>query len=88
MKIENDHGVFYMKNGRLHRVSQPAVIWADGQKEWWYRGDYHRTDGPAIEHPDGSVCWYLFGKRYDSERDYNRALKYNVVTGEHAIINV
>lgn len=49
--------------GKLHRVGGPAVIKADGTKEWWLDGKRSNPDGPAIERPDGSKEWYLDGKK-------------------------
>jgi len=46
----------------LHRDGGPALIDADGTKEWWVDGKRHRLDGPAIESADGSKVWYKDGK--------------------------
>ncbi|NJO58776.1 MAG: hypothetical protein HC836_10640 [Richelia sp. RM2_1_2] len=39
----------WRKDGVLHRIDGPAVIWPDGSKEWYKNGRLHRIDGPAIE---------------------------------------
>lgn len=32
----------------LHRVERPAVIYPNGDYEWWFMGSRHRIDGPAV----------------------------------------
>ena len=34
--------------GVLHRFFEPAVIYPNGDKEWWYNGMRHRVGGPAV----------------------------------------
>lgn len=36
--IENIHGKFWYKNGKLHRLDGPAVEWTNGGKEWYIEG--------------------------------------------------
>ena len=43
----------------LHKEDGPAVVYADGTKEWRQHGQVHRVDGPAIEWRNGSVEWWL-----------------------------
>lgn len=39
----------WYKNGQCHRDGDlPAVVWKDGQEEWYQRGLRHRLLGPAI----------------------------------------
>jgi hypothetical protein len=44
----------------------PAVVRADGTKEWYVNGKHHRhpNQGPAIEYEDGSKEWWWHGKRH------------------------
>jgi hypothetical protein len=49
-------------NGDLHRVDGPAVIYADGHKEWWQNCELHRDDGPAVINADGDKFWCQHGK--------------------------
>ena len=57
--------LMWWKNHQFHRVSGPAVIYADGT-QWWYRdGKLHRFDGPAIIRADGSQEWWEDGKKID-----------------------
>jgi hypothetical protein len=30
-------------NGKIHREDGPAVEWADGSRQWWYRGEQLRV---------------------------------------------
>ena len=46
----------------LHREDGPAVVRADGTKEWYLNGKLHREDGPAVESSSGSKEWYLNGQ--------------------------
>ena len=54
--------VLYAIDGRCHRITYPAVEYADGMREWYRDGKLHREDGPAIEYADGMRVWYLKGK--------------------------
>ena len=55
---------YYNNSGRLHREEGPAVIWPNGECEWYRNGLRHRDNGPAIEWPDGSKEWYQNGQRH------------------------
>jgi hypothetical protein len=37
--VDPSNVIRYYLNGQLHREDGPAVIWADGGKEWWYNGE-------------------------------------------------
>ena len=45
-------GTLYYLNGKIHRMGNPAIVWADDNKEWYYEGKLHRPlgEGPAIEY--------------------------------------
>lgn len=60
-KLVGSSMVEYTLRGKLHRIDGPAVLHADGTREWWVGGLLHREDGPAIEHADGSTDWYEYG---------------------------
>ena len=51
-------------NSELHRLDGPAIVWADGSKEWYVDGIQHRLDGPAIEWTNGEKRWYVNGKKH------------------------
>ena len=40
--------LYYNKDGKPHREDGPAIIDADGRKEWYQNGEYHREDGPCL----------------------------------------
>jgi hypothetical protein len=61
---KNKDGVFYFKDGKLHRTDGPAYEGTNGDKEWYIDGKLHRTDGPAYERADGSKWWYVDGMQY------------------------
>ena len=37
------------------------VIDENGNKKWYWNGDYHREDGPAIEYSNGTRAWFRQG---------------------------
>jgi len=45
----------------LHREDGPAIVWIDGNMEWWLNGLRHREDGPALLWHDGHKEWWLNG---------------------------
>lgn len=51
------HYVAWTLRGRLHRQDGPAVIYDDGNYEWYCHGQVHRDNGPAVKH-DGKHEWY------------------------------
>ena len=59
-----DGDLYYYKDPEkqiLHRRDGPAVIYEDGDVEYWQNGRMHRLDGPAIEWSDGSKEWIING---------------------------
>jgi hypothetical protein len=67
----------WRKNGDLHRVNGPAVIYPCGSEEWYQDGELHREDGPAViinenykrslNHADwqtGIILYYRHGERH------------------------
>jgi hypothetical protein len=53
---------WYNEKNQLHREDGPAIIYADGDKEWFINDKLHREDGPAIIYADGDKFWYLNDK--------------------------
>jgi len=45
-----------------HCEDGPAIIFPNGDKEWWVNGELHREDGPAVLRVNGSNEWWLHGK--------------------------
>jgi antitoxin component YwqK of YwqJK toxin-antitoxin module len=64
-----DWYVVFRKNGQLHRDNDlPAVIYANGEKEWYQNGQLHRdNDLPTVVLPSGTKLWYQNGKFIRSE---------------------
>jgi len=59
----------WIKNGRRHRESGPAVIYANGAEIWYLNGVIHRGDDkPAVNHDDLKE-WWVDGFRH---RDGNK----------------
>ena len=63
--IEEKFGsVYHYKHGELHRDNDlPAIVCADGAKEWHQNDELHRdNDLPAIVFADGAKEWYQNGE--------------------------
>jgi hypothetical protein len=56
------YGNGYEINGKLHRTDDPAVIYSNGEKNYYNDGNLHRTDGPAVIYPWGGVEYYVDGQ--------------------------
>ena len=61
--MDNHNNIFYCKKNTNinHNPYGPAVIRAEGTKEYWIEGKYHRLNGPAII-GDGYKVYYIEGK--------------------------
>jgi hypothetical protein len=49
---------------RLHRLDGPAIIWHNGDLDWYLNGRRHREDGPARIWSDGTQEWWIEGQRH------------------------
>jgi hypothetical protein len=47
-------------NGLWHKVNGPAIVWDNGDEEWWVNGELHRLNGPAVV--GKIVKWYANDK--------------------------
>ena len=52
---------YYNHAGQLHREEGPAVIWANGDCDWYYNGQLHRVGGPAVVWGSCAHSWYHNG---------------------------
>ena len=72
-KIIKDDAIIYIDaNGDYHRIGEPAMIYKNGTKLWYYHGILHRTDGPAeIVRPSdtssGYQAWWIHGKLHRTD---------------------
>ena len=57
----------YNMKGELHCTDGPAVIYTNGDEEWYYDGKLHREDPdlPAVRRKT-YVAWYWHGQRHRS----------------------
>jgi len=46
-EYEYDLCAEFRVNGDLHKPNGPAVIWANGDWDWWLFGMFHRYYGPV-----------------------------------------
>lgn len=61
----------WMLDGRLHRLDDPAIETANGDKQWCINNKIHREEGPAII-KDGQEKWYLEGTEYTRKRYWKK----------------
>lgn len=56
----------YYKDGKLHRVGAPTIIYPDGSQEWYFEGKLHRPGGlPAKTILTATTCveeWLIDGE--------------------------
>ena len=62
-EVDEQGTTCWYKNGELHRLDGPAVIYANGTEEWYQNGELHRDDGPAVINADGTEEWFKNGKQ-------------------------
>ena len=56
--IDTGDQFWYDTNGKPHRDDDlPAIIWGDGEQEWYYHGKQHRETGPAVTFLDTNEFW-------------------------------
>lgn len=67
----DDYGnrIWLGPDGRRHRTTGPAVLKANGDREWWKHGKRHRADGPAIEYNNGTRTWMVHGYLVSARED-------------------
>jgi len=58
---ENGTKEYYNYNDRLHNLNGPAVIYANGDFEYWIWGYRHREDGPAVVYGNKRY-WFINGE--------------------------
>lgn len=63
-KFNSPAGVIIWRGeGRIpHCEDGPAIIFPNGDMEWWRHGELHRDDGPAVMRADGACEWWIHGK--------------------------
>jgi hypothetical protein len=59
-------------------MNGPAIIYADGFKEWIQFGQLHRTDGPAVITQYGKFEWHMLGAMHT----FDNWLKANTAISE------
>ena len=58
---ENGTKEYYCWYGKLSKENGPAVVYANGDVEYWYFGYRHRIDGPAVI-IGNKQYWFHFGE--------------------------
>ena len=67
---KNGDEYWELPNGKMHREVGPAIVYLDGDKEWWINGKLHREDGPAVKQKNVEN-WYLNDVEYTEEEFLN-----------------
>ena len=80
---------FYLifKDGKLHNDNQPAIIYPDQSKEWFYKGYFHNLNGPAKINKDGKQEYWILNKNYSLEsfKNISRKIKLNSIINSNKI---
>jgi hypothetical protein len=66
LTVEKDeHGTitYHNADGKLHNPHGPAIVFADGEKEYYINGKLHNENGPAIVWANGDKWYYINGER-------------------------
>lgn len=66
--------VWHGQDGYPHCETGPAIVFPNGDREWWVMGQLHRLDGPAIERADGTREWWRDGARWENGPAESQAL--------------
>ena len=61
LEYENGTKEYCDWQNRLHRENEPAVIYPNGDCEYWQYGSRHRNDGPAVIYGDKQY-WFENGE--------------------------
>jgi hypothetical protein len=61
---------------QLHSSDEPAIYWANGDLEWYYRGLRHRYDGPAFIKADGTEMYFYNGVLHRNYVEYDGKVVY------------
>jgi hypothetical protein len=97
---KTDRGIIEYRNqqGELHREDGPALIFPDGEVQYYIEGALEREDGPAIIRANGekvySICvgsWYCYtflatySESYPGEEKYRVSVDGRNLTKEQAL---
>ena len=52
---------YYNSANQLHSDAGPAVVWHNGDEEWYQNGLRHCDVGPAVVDANGASAWYQNG---------------------------
>ena len=57
-KVQKGGITLWYKDGLLHNLDGPAIIWEDGSYQWYFNGIIHHENGPAATSGNNKY-WYL-----------------------------
>ncbi|MEI8270354.1 MAG: hypothetical protein WCG45_03210 [bacterium] len=61
VEYENGTKEYYNFRNFLHRENEPAVVYSNGDEEWWFMGERHRINGPAVV-IGNKRYWFHYGE--------------------------
>jgi hypothetical protein len=89
LRITFENGTMMIRNskGELHCEDRPAMIHADGTKQWFINNKQHRLSGPAFEWANGKNGFYLDDKQMSEEEFLKdpRVIEFNKKTNTTTI---
>jgi len=64
----NENGTIIHRNadGDFHNPHGPAIVYSDGEKEYYINGKLHNENGPAIVCANGDKLYYINGKLHNA----------------------
>ena len=52
---------YHYPNGKLHRLTGPAIEYSNGDKSYYVDDMLHRLDGPALIRQDQTPRYFIYG---------------------------
>ena len=80
--------VHYNNRNDIHNYTGPAIIWENGDCEWYVNGRQHRLMGPAVECANGNKFFYIEGKAYSEDAYWKIMYEYGLITKQEAFLHL
>jgi len=66
-------------NPKIEHIEKDGLVYevetyTNGNKYWFYKGQYHRLTGPAAEYASGYKSYYINNERFKTFEDYKEAV--------------
>lgn len=77
----------WLRNGKPHRTTGPAIVKEDGSYQWYVNGVRHCLTGPAHYHaPMNNYMWYVNGWRVEKKWIIEQGIDPFNITEDDAVI--